>query len=571
MKKLLVFLHNYIVESILGPLFKLLEACFELLVPIIVASVIDNGITKQDSGYIYKWTFIMMLLGAVGLICSITAQYFAAKAATGFGGELRKELFLKIHKFSFGDIDEIGTSKLITRMTNDVNTVQSTFNMVLRLLLRAPFIVVGAMLMSFTIDTKSALIFVFTIVALSIVVFGIMIISIPLYKKIQVQVDKILKHTRENLKGVRVIRSFNQEQDEIMDYNLQTEMLNKFQMFAGRISSLMNPITFVIINLAMVVLIHTGAIQVDNGILTQGQLVALVNYMSQILVELIKLASLIIQITRAMASVDRISQVITLQTEMQYPIMSEKHGNTEYAIEFEQVGLLYRNSSEEILSDINIRIKKGETIGVIGGTGSGKTSFVHLIPRYYDVNRGSVKVEGINVKEYTKLELRKKIGVVMQKASLVQGTIRENLTWGNEDATEEQLLEVLAQAQALDFVKAKKGNLDYKILQGGTNLSGGQKQRLSIARALLMNPEILILDDSSSALDYTTDSKLRKEIMKSRQGLTTIIVSQRATTLMNTDRILVLDDGQMVGLGTHGELIAHCEVYQEICKAGGIL
>lgn len=564
MKKLLIYLRNYIKECIMGPLFKLLEATFELIVPIVVAAIIDTGIAGGDKNYILTRVFVLVGLAAVGLICSITAQFFAAKAATGFATELRHALFTHIGKLSFSEIDEIGTSRLITRMTSDVNSVQGCVNMVLRLFLRSPFIVFGAMIMAFTIDVKCALIFCVAIPLLSVIVFSIMIISIPLFKKVQGGLDKVLKITRENLTGTRVVRAFNKEADEIRDFNEGNESLTRIQLFAGKVSALMNPLTFVIVNAAMVILIYTGAVKVDGGYLRQGQVIALVNYMSQILVELVKLANLIIQITKALASANRITEVFEIKNTMDFPVDTIAKPDSDYAVEFNNVSITYKNGGAPSLSGLDIKVKKGETIGIIGGTGSGKSTLVHMIPRFYDATEGEVKVNGINVKDYSKKDIRGLVGIVMQKAVLFDGTIRDNMKWGKEDASDDEIFEALENAQAKEFVMEKEGLLDYRIAQGGRNLSGGQRQRLTIARALVKKPEILILDDSSSALDYATDAKLRKAISGMDGKITTFIVSQRTASLKNADRIIVLEDGEIAGIGTHKELIENCDVYKEI-------
>lgn len=564
MKKLLVYLKGYIKESILGPLFKLLEAAFELIVPLVVASIIDNGIAGADNRYIVTRVLMMITLGVVGLVCSITAQYFAAKAAVGFATKLRHSLFDHIQRLSFSEIDEIGTAKLINRMTSDVNAVQGCVNMVLRLFLRSPFIVFGAMIMAFTIDVKCALIFCVAIPVLMAIVFGIMIASIPLYRKVQERLDALLKTTRENLNGTRVIRAFNKEEDEIGAFNGGNTALTGVQLFAGKISALMNPITFAVINAAMVILIYTGAVQVDTGRLTQGQVVALVNYMSQILVELVKLASLIIQITKALASANRVQEIFEISSSMEFPERTPEHRESPYAVEFDKVGLTYKNGGAESLSNIDFKVKKGETIGIIGGTGSGKTSLVHMIPRFYDATAGEVRVDGVNVKDYARDDLRDKIAIVMQKAVLFNGTIRDNMRWGKADASDEEIREALERAQAAEFVDTKEGALDYVIAQGGRNLSGGQRQRLTIARALVSDPKILILDDSSSALDYATDARLREAIRGLGGKLTTFIVSQRTASLRSADRIVVMEDGAVAGIGTHDELLADCPVYREI-------
>ena len=569
MKRLLIYLKNYIKESILGPLFKLLEATFELIVPLVVADIIKFGIGEADKQYVITRVLILVALGVVGLVCSITAQYFAAKAATGFATELRLSLFKHIQSLSFSEIDEVGTSGLITRLTSDVNSVQGCVNMVLRLFLRSPFIVFGSMIMAFTIDTKSALIFCVTIPVLTIVVFAIMLASIPLYKKVQARLDRVLKITRENIAGTRVVRAFNRQQAEIQDFNEGNEELTKVQLFAGKISALMNPITFVVVNVAMVILIYTGAIQVEGSILDQSKVVALVNYMSQILVELVKLASLIIQVTKALASANRITEVFEKESTMSFPQTTAEAVSTEYAVEFNKVSLAYKNAGADTLNDIDIKVKKGETIGIIGGTGSGKTSLVHMIPRFYDATEGEVKVNGINVKDYTKEDLRERVGIVMQKAVLFNGSVRENMKWGNNDATDEDIVKALQDAQGYDFVMEKGEGLDFHIAQGGRNLSGGQRQRLTIARALVKQPEILILDDSASALDYVTDSKLRKAISELPSKPTTFIVSQRTASIRNADKIIVLEDGEIAGIGTHDELLKTCEIYQEIFNTDG--
>ena len=569
MKRLLIYLKNYIKESILGPLFKLLEATFELIVPLVVADIIKFGIGEADKQYVITRVLILVALGVVGLVCSITAQYFAAKAATGFATELRLSLFKHIQSLSFSEIDEVGTSGLITRLTSDVNSVQGCVNMVLRLFLRSPFIVFGSMIMAFTIDTKSALIFCVTIPVLTIVVFAIMLASIPLYKKVQARLDRVLKITRENIAGTRVVRAFNRQQAELLDFNEGNEELTKVQLFAGKISALMNPITFVVVNVAMVILIYTGAIQVEGSILDQSKVVALVNYMSQILVELVKLASLIIQVTKALASANRITEVFEKESTMSFPQATAEAVSTEYAVEFNKVSLAYKNAGADTLNDIDIKVKKGETIGIIGGTGSGKTSLVHMIPRFYDATEGEVNVNGINVKDYTKEDLRERVGIVMQKAVLFNGSVRENMKWGNNDATDEDIVKALQDAQGYDFVMEKGEGLDFHIAQGGRNLSGGQRQRLTIARALVKQPEILILDDSASALDYVTDSKLRKAISELPSKPTTFIVSQRTASIRNADKIIVLEDGEIAGIGTHDELLKTCEIYQEIFNTDG--
>lgn len=574
MRKLLVYLKDYKKESVLGPLFKLLEATFELIVPLVMAAIIDTGVASGDKTYIMRMCMVLVLLAVIGLTCSITAQYFAAKAAVGFATKLRHALFAHIESLSFTEMDTVGTATLITRMTSDVNQVQNGVNLVLRLFLRSPFIVFGAMVMAFTIDIKAALVFVVTIPLLSVIVFGIMLISIPLYKKVQSALDKVLGITRENLTGSRVIRAFNKEEDEREHFNENNDLLTRAQIYVGKISALMNPLTYVIINGAIVVLVWTGAVRVDNGYITQGQVVALINYMSQILVELVKLANLIININKSIACGNRIQSVFEMQSSitdgssrnMDKPQTtdSDESEDTEYAVEFSHVELTYAGAGDESLTDIDFKVKKGETIGIIGGTGSGKSSVVNLIPRFYDVTAGSVKVDGKNVKDYSLEELRGKIGTVLQKAVLFHGSIRENLKWGNPDASEEDLINAITVAQAKEFIDNKEGGLDFEVEQGGKNLSGGQRQRLTIARAVVKKPEILILDDSASALDFATDAALRKAIREMEGGTTVFIVSQRAASIQHADRIVVLDDGKIVGLGTSEELLESCEVYQEI-------
>lgn len=574
MKKLLVYLKDYKKESVLGPLFKLLEATFELIVPLVMAAIIDTGVATGDKSYIMKMCMVLVLLAVIGLTCSVTAQYFAAKAAVGFATKLRHALFAHIESLSFTEMDTVGTATLITRMTSDVNQVQNGVNLVLRLFLRSPFIVFGAMVMAFTIDVKAALVFVVTIPLLSIIVFGIMLISIPLYKKVQSALDKVLGITRENLTGSRVIRAFNKEDDEKVHFNENNDLLTRAQIYVGKISALMNPLTYVIINGAIVVLVWTGAVRVDNGYITQGEVVALINYMSQILVELVKLANLIININKSIAGGNRIQSIFEMQPSITdgsgqkvdkvQTDTADRSEEAEYAVEFSHVGLTYAGAGDESLTDIDFKVKKGETIGIIGGTGSGKSSVVNLIPRFYDVTSGFIKVDGKDVKDYPLEELRGKIGTVLQKAVLFHGTIRENLKWGNPDATEEDLNRAITVAQAKEFVDNKEGRLDFEIEQGGKNLSGGQRQRLTIARAVVKKPEILILDDSASALDFATDAALRKAIREMEGETTVFIVSQRVASIQHADRIVVLDDGKIVGLGTSEELLESCEVYQEI-------
>ena len=559
MKKLLVYLKDYIKESILGPLFKLLEALFELFVPLVIAAIIDTGIENGDTGYIIKMCLVLVLLGFVGLAFSITAQYFAAKASVGFVSKIRHVLFGHIQSLSYSELDQIGTSTLITRMTSDMNQVQNGMNLALRLLLRSPFVVFGAMIMAFTIDVPSAMIFVYVTIVLLIVVFGIMLGSIPLYKKVQQKLDAVMTVTRENLTGVRVIRAFCKEDEETDDFINKNNELTASQKFVGKISALMNPVTYVIINLAIIWLIHTGAVRVEAGILTQGAVVALYNYMSQILVELIKLANLIINITKSIACGNRIQAVLDIKPDLESGSSSCNEGS----VEFDHVNLRYKNAVADSLSDITFTAAKGETIGIIGGTGSGESSLVNLIPRFYDAASGEVKVGGVNVKDMDVEQLREKIGVVPQKAVLFHGTIRENMQWGVTNASDDEIMEAIEAAQGLDVIKAK-GGLDCEIEQGGKNLSGGQRQRLTIARALVKKPEILILDDSASALDFATDAALRKSLRELDYHPTVFIVSQRTSSIQHADRIIVLDDGAAVGIGTHDELMKSCSVYQEI-------
>lgn len=559
MKKLLIYLKDYIKESILGPLFKLLEALFELFVPLVIAAIIDTGIENGDTGYIIKMCLVLVLLGFVGLAFSITAQYFAAKASVGFVSKIRHVLFGHIQSLSYSELDQIGTSTLITRMTSDMNQVQNGMNLALRLLLRSPFVVFGAMIMAFTIDVPSAMIFVYVTIVLLIVVFGIMLGSIPLYKKVQQKLDAVMTVTRENLTGVRVIRAFCKEDEETDDFINKNNELTASQKFVGKISALMNPVTYVIINLAIIWLIHTGAVRVEAGILTQGAVVALYNYMSQILVELIKLANLIINITKSIACGNRIQAVLDIKPDLE----SGNSSCNEGSVEFDHVNLRYKNAGADSLSDITFTAAKGETIGIIGGTGSGKSSIVNLIPRFYDAASGEVKVGGVNVKDMDVEQLREKIGVVPQKAVLFHGTIRENMQWGVTNASDDDIMEAIEAAQGLDVIKAK-GGLDCEIEQGGKNLSGGQRQRLTIARALVKKPEILILDDSASALDFATDAALRKSLRELDYHPTVFIVSQRTSSIQHADRIIVLDDGAAVGIGTHDELMKSCSVYQEI-------
>ena len=565
MKKLLYFMKDYKKESVLAPLFKMLEAFFELFVALVVASMIDDGIVPKDSGHIIRMCLLLLVLAAVGLTCSITAQYFAAKSAVGAATGIRYELFTHIQTLGYEEMDMVGTSTLITRMTSDINQVQNGINLVLRLFLRSPFIVFGAMIMAFTIDVKAAMIFVVAIILLSIVVFGVMFITKPLYKKVQSGLDTILGTTRENLTGVRVIRAFHQEQAEYNKFLAENEELTSLQKFAGKISGLTNPLTFIIINFAILVLIHTGAVRVSLGTLSQGQVVALYNYMSQILVELIKLANLIISVTKAMACFNRIQDVFHIEPSMKEGTKTvAAAGNTTPAVEFKNVSFTYAGGGDHAVENISFKAMPGQTIGIIGGTGSGKSTLVNLIPRFYDVSEGEVDIAGKNIQDYTYGSLRNTISVVPQKAQLFAGTIRDNLTFGCPDATEEQIEEALAISQAKEFVDTKEGRLDAKIEQGGKNLSGGQRQRLTLARALVPQSDILIMDDSASALDYATDARLRKAIQDMKRKPTVFIVSQRTSSIQNADMILVLDDGKIAGQGTHEQLLKSCNIYREI-------
>ena len=569
----LAYLKGYKKESILAPLFKMLEASFELFVPLVMAAIIDVGIANQDKPYIVKMCFVLIALGIIGLVCSITAQYFAAKAATGVGTGIRHGLFEHIQKFTFTEMDQLGTSTLITRMTSDINQIQSGVNLVLRLFLRSPFIVFGAMIMAFTVDVKAALVFVVTIPLLSLIVFGIMLVTMPMYKKVQADLDQVLLATRENLTGARVIRAFNKEEDETKRFENANQILTDAQKYVGRISGMMNPLTYIIVNGAIIALIYVGAVRVDIGDLTQGQVVALINYMSQILVELVKLANLIISVTKAAACLNRVESVLAVKPDMNEGDVRWKSNSSEAdrdlknkipVVEFSHVSLTYKGTSDTSLSDINFCAKKGQTIGIIGGTGSGKSSLVNLIPRFYDATDGTVKINGRDIKEYQTENLREHIGVVLQKAVLFKGSIADNLRWGKEDATEQEMYEALDISQAREFVDTKQGGLEFQIEQGGRNLSGGQKQRMTIARALVRKPEILILDDSASALDFATDAALRKSIKEMKNQPTVFIVSQRAASIQYADQIIVLDDGAMAGIGTHEELLKDCPVYQEI-------
>jgi ABC-type multidrug transport system fused ATPase/permease subunit len=569
MKKLLVYLKDYKKECVFAPLFKLLEASFELIVPLVVAALVDHGIAASDRPYIFKMGGILFLLAAIGLTCSITAQYFAAKAAVGFSTKLRHILFAHIEELSFSEMDTIGTSTLITRLTSDINQVQSGVNLVLRLFLRSPFIVFGAMLMAFTVNVKAALVFVVTIPLLSIVVFGVMAASIPLYKKVQQGLDAVLGHARENLEGARVIRAFNKEEHEIEEFAASNNFLTQMQTVVGRIAALTNPLTYVIINCATLAVIWTGGKEVYDGIITQGEVIALVNYMSQILVELIKLANFIVTVNKAIACGNRIQEVLEVEPTVKSPAgaVAEGCGDGNIAVEFSDVCLSYAGSGEEALSDICFAAKRGQTIGIIGGTGSGKSSVVNLIPRFYDVSKGSVRVDGRDVREYDLKALRAKIGVVMQKAVLFHGSIADNLRWGKPDATDEELWRAIEVAQATDVVEKKEGGLSFMIEQGGRNLSGGQKQRLTIARAVVRDPDILILDDSASALDFATDARLRAALRGMQGDKTIFIVSQRTSSIQFADQIIVMDDGRIAGIGTHASLLESCEIYREIYES----
>ena len=590
------YLAAYKRECVFAPLFKMLEASFELLVPLVVAGMIDVGIGSQESGRILKMGGILVLLAAVGLICALTAQYFSAKAAVGFATAVRNDLFRHINSLSYREIDKVGTSTLITRMTSDINQVQSGVNLVLRLFLRSPFIVFGAMIMAFTVNVKAAMVFVVVIPLLSVVIFGILLVSMPLYKRVQRQLDQVLLTARENLLGVRVVRAFNRQQDEIRKFDEENGRLVHLQVFVGKISALMNPMTYVIVNGAVIALVWSGAWQVETGVITQGEVVALVNYMSQILVELVKMADLIINISKSLACAERINAVFHEKSsivgdggasesessdaedrgasESEAP-EAEDGGASEsteadsledqICVEFRDIDFYYADGAEPALSGISFCVRKGQTIGIIGGTGSGKSTLVNLIPRFYDAAKGTVLVNGADVKEYPLQQLREKIGIVPQKAVLFKGTLRENMLWGKRDATDEEIYRALEIAQAREFVDSKENGLELSILQGGKNLSGGQRQRLTIARALVRRPEILILDDSASALDFATDAALRKAIKENTKNMTVFMVSQRAATIKDADQILVLDDGQLAGMGTHRELLENCQIYREIC------
>lgn len=564
MKELLKYLRHYVKESILAPLFKMLEASFELFVPLVMAAIIDTGIKNSDKPYIFKMAMVLVGLAIVGFISALSAQYFAAKAAVGFGKELRGDLYRHINTLSYSEIDKIGTSTLITRLTADVNQMQTAVNLFLRLFLRSPFIVIGAVVMAFTVDPKTAIIFAVSIPLLAAVVFGIMFYSVPIYKKVQNKLDSVMRITRENLSGVRVIRAFNHEQKEIEDFDKYSDELKDMQLYGGRISAYLNPITYVIVNLSIVLIIYVGGLRVDTGRLTQGEVISLINYMSQVLVELIKLSNLIINLTKSVACGNRINDVFKMS-----PSINDGNGiktEDETAVEFDRVSATYSGSKEKSLDSLTLSVPRGATVGIIGATGSGKTTLINLIPRFYDVSEGSLKINGTDVRNYNVDELRSLVGVVPQKAALVSGTVRDNIKWGKPDATDDEIRAALKTAQALDFVNEKDG-LDSKILQGGKNLSGGQIQRLTIARALVRKPEILILDDSSSALDFATDAALRRAIKADTDNMTVFIVSQRFSTIKNADMIIVLDDGKVCGIGKHDELFENCEEYREICES----
>lgn len=564
MKELLKYLRHYVKESILAPLFKMLEASFELFVPLVMAAIIDTGIKNSDKPYIFKMGMVLVGLAIVGFISALTAQYFAAKASVGFGKELRGDLYRHINTLSYSEIDKIGTSTLITRLTADVNQMQTAVNLFLRLFLRSPFIVIGAVVMAFTVDAKTAVIFAVSIPLLAAVVFGIMFFSIPIYKKVQNRLDSVMRITRENLSGVRVIRAFNHEQKEIEDFDECSDELKDMQLYGGRISAYLNPITYVIVNLSIVLIIYVGGLRVNTGRLTQGEVISLINYMSQVLVELIKLSNLIINLTKSVACGNRINDVFKMK-----PSINDGNwvkASSDAAVVFDHVSATYAGSKEKSLDSLTLSVPRGATVGIIGATGSGKTTLINLIPRFYDVSGGSLKVNGTDVRNYNVDELRKLVGVVPQKAALVSGTVRDNMRWGKPDATDEEIKAALKTAQALDFVNEKDG-LDSKILQGGKNLSGGQIQRLTIARALVRKPEILILDDSSSALDFATDAALRRAIKSDTDNMTVFIVSQRFSTIKNADMIIVLDDGRVCGIGKHDELFESCEEYRDICES----
>lgn len=565
MRKLLTYLKDYRKESILAPLFKMLEASFELFIPLVVASIIDKGIGGSDKAYIYRMGLVMILLGVIGLACSVTAQYFSAKAAVGFTAKVKSELYRHIQSLSYTELDQLGTSALITRMTSDMNQVQTGINLTLRLLLRSPFVVFGAMIMAFTVNAKAAFVFVVIIPLLCVVVFGIILFNIPMYRKVQGRLDRVLELTRENLTGARVLRAFNKQNDEIGRYRESTEELNKVQMLAGRVSGLMNPVTYVIINGGIIALIWSGAIQVDQGSISQGQLTALVNYMSQILVELIKMANLIISITKAVACGNRIQAVFDLKSSMEYGTLRNPHTDqTSPILTFQNVGFRYPGASEELLSDLSFTVNDGEMVGIIGGTGAGKTALVDLVARFYDATRGEIRLMGHDIRDYEEKSLRQMVGIVPQNVMLFQGTIEDNLRWRKKDAASEEIDRALEISQAKEFVQRRPKGLQTWIRQGGKNFSGGQKQRLTIARAIVGNPKILILDDSASALDFATDAKLRMALRGMKPAPTVFLVSQRASSVRYANKIIVLDDGAVAGIGTHNELLKSCPVYQEI-------
>ncbi|MBQ8314117.1 MAG: ABC transporter ATP-binding protein [Lachnospiraceae bacterium] len=570
MLRLARYLKNYKKESIIGPLFKMLEAFFELLVPLVVADMIDNGIAKGDKTYIYRAAFIMVLLGVVGLVCSLIAQFFAAKASVGFGTELRDDLFAHMNRLSYAELDKAGTSTLVTRITSDMNQVQSGVNMILRLFLRSPFIVIGALAAAFLVNAKVAVIFVIAAPILALIIYGIMVLTIPMYSKAQKALDTISLATREGLNGARVIRAFGRQADETEEFTEDCNRLLKLQKRVGKVSVAMNPLTYVVVNLAIAAIIMQGGKQVDAGVITQGEVIALVNYMTQILNALVALQVLIVSFTKAMASAKRVNEVLDLQPTVldnDSFCLYNVSGEDVPAVVFEHVSFTYPGAKEEALAELHFSVKKGQTVGIIGGTGSGKSTLVNLLPRFYDVTKGAVLVNGVDVREYPQRELRSRIGVVPQKAVLFSGSIRDNMKWGKDDATDEEIYEALEIAQAREFVDAKEGRLDYKLNQGGKNLSGGQRQRLTIARALVRKPEILILDDSASALDFATDAALRRALSERTKDMTVFMVSQRTTTLRNADVIIVLEDGEVAGIGTHGELLEKCEVYKEICQS----
>lgn len=564
MKELMKYLKGHEKETILAPLFKLLEALMDLLVPLVVANIINVGIANHDTASIMHNVILLIVLAVLGLAFSITAQYFAAKVSAEVGTDLRQDMFDHIEHMSYTQLDHLGSSTLITRLTSDINQVQSGLNMSLRLLLRSPFIVFGSLIMAFTINVKAALVFAVAIPILSIVVFGIMLVSIPLFKKVQTKLDAVTDLTRENLTGVRVIRAFGKEREEVKDFEQKNEDLTKINIYVGKLSALLNPVTYALINIATIVLIYVGAVQVNLGAIQQGDVVALYNYMAQMIIELIKLASLIITINKSIACANRVSQILTMPEGMTYPSQSAGSQQEKGTIVFDHVSLTYQDAGEETLSDISFTITKGQTVGIIGGTGSGKSSVMNLIPRFYDASKGSVQVDGLDVKDYDAHALNERIGIVPQKAVLFKGTIRDNLKWGNENADDAELWQALTLAQAKEVVEGKEGGLDFALEQNGRNLSGGQKQRLTIARAIVKRPEILILDDSASALDFATDAALRRSLRTLSKDTTTLIVSQRVSSIMQADLILVLNDGCLAGQGTHEQLMKNCEVYQEI-------